>query len=85
MKKTTTEILKDMLLTGKHINKFDFLNATNSTCLAQRVLDLKEEGWKIHSNVIKGKGTLTEYWLDHNEITRIVKPQQESLFTGLWG
>lgn len=70
--KTIQEVVEDMLLTGKHINKFDLLTVSNSVCLAQRILDIKQQkGWNILSKTIKGKGTLREYWLDDDEIARI--------------
>ena len=82
--KTTQEIVEDLLIQGKHINKFDLLAHTNSVCLAQRILDIKvQKGWNIRSASVKGKGTLKEYWLDEDEITRIKKPQQLGL--GLLG
>lgn len=82
--KTTQEIVEEMLLKGKHINKFDLLSVANSVCLAQRILDIKEQkGWNIRSASVKGKGTLKEYWLEADEIARIKKPQQMGL--GLLG
>lgn len=82
--KTTQEIVEDLLIQGKHINKFDLLAYANSVCLAQRILDIREQkGWNIRSASIKGKGTLKEYWLDKEEIERITKPKQMGL--GLFG
>lgn len=69
--KTTTEILQEVLLNGKHLTKFDFLNLTNSVCLAQRVQELRQMGWKIVDKNVPGKGTLKEYWLEPEEIARI--------------
>lgn len=70
--KTTQEIVEDLLLQGKHINKFDLLSMANSVCLAQRILDIKEQkGWNICSKSVPGKGTLKEYWLEPEEIARI--------------
>lgn len=69
--KTTTEILMEALLDGRHLTKFDFLNMTNSVCLAQRVLELRQEGWDIKDKPVKGKGNLREYWLEQKEINRI--------------
>ena len=70
--KTTQEIVEDLLLQGKHINKFDLLSMANSVCLAQRILDIKEQkGWNICSKSVPGKGTLKEYWLEPEEIERI--------------
>ena len=70
--KTTQEIVEDLLLQGKHINKFDLLSMANSVCLAQRILDIKEQkGWNIRSKSVPGKGTLKEYWLEPEEIERI--------------
>lgn len=82
--KTTQEIVEELLLQGKHINKFDLLSVANSVCLAQRILDIREQrGWDIRSASIKGKGTLKEYWLEPDEIARIKKPVQMGL--GLLG
>lgn len=82
--KTTQEIVEELLIQGKHINKFDLLSYGNSVCLAQRIMDIRQQkGWNIHSASIKGKGTLKEYWLDEDEIARIKKPQQLGL--GLLG
>ena len=69
--KTTTEILQEVLLDGKHLTKFDFLNLTNSVCLAQRVQELRSGGWGIVDKNVPGKGTLKEYWLEPEEIARI--------------
>lgn len=69
--KTTSEILQEMLLRGMRVDKFKFLDATKSTCLAQRIKELKDFGWFIRSRSIEGKGALREYWLDKDEITRI--------------
>lgn len=79
MSKTTQEIVEDMLLTGKHINKFDLLTVANSVCLAQRILDIRQQkAWNISSKAVKGKGTLREYWLEPDEIARIKgKPLQQ--------
>lgn len=82
--RTTQEIVEDLLLQGKHINKFDLLSMANSVCLAQRILDIKEQkGWNICSKSVPGKGTLKEYWLEPDEIARIKKPVQLGL--GLLG
>lgn len=82
--RTTQEIVEDLLLQGKHINKFDLLQVANSVCLAQRILDIKEQkGWNIRSASVKGKGTLKEYWLEPEEIMRIRKPLQMGI--GLLG
>ena len=76
--KTTSEILQDMLLKGRKINKFNFLDETNSVCLAQRILELRQMGWNIRSRAIKGKGNLREYWLDKEEIDRLKTKPLES-------
>ena len=76
--KTSTEILQDLLLKGRKVNKFTFLDYTNSVCLAQRVLELRQLGWNIRSRAIKGKGNLREYWLDREEIDRINSRLTES-------
>jgi len=69
--RTTTEVLMEALLDGRHLTKFDFLDMTNSVCLAQRVLELRQEGWDIKDKPVKGKGNLREYWLEQKEINRI--------------
>lgn len=85
--KTTTEILQEVLLDGKHLTKFDFLNLTNSVCLAQRVQELRQMGWNIVDKNVPGKGTLKEYWLEPEEIARIkgYKLKTEQLGFGLLG
>lgn len=77
--KTTSEILQDMLLKGRKINKFNFLDETNSVCLAQRILELRQMGWNIRSRSIKGKGNLREYWLEREEIDRLKNKPSQSL------
>ena len=78
--RTTSEILQDMLLKGRKINKFNFLDETNSVCLAQRILELRQQGWNIRSRSIKGKGNLREYWLDREEINRLkMKPVESEI------
>lgn len=77
--KTTREIVEQMLLSGKHINKFDMLNATNSVCLAQRIQEIREDGWNVMSKAIEGKGNLAEYWLEKEEIERITEGEQMGL------
>lgn len=86
MIKTTQEIVEDMLLTGKKINKYDLLRAANSVCLAQRILDIRQEKmWNISYETVKGKGTLRQYWLEPEEIARItgkpLKQKQVGLFS----
>ena len=76
--KTSSEILQDLLLKGRKVNKFTFLDYTNSVCLAQRVLELRQLGWNIRSRAIKGKGNLREYWLDREEIDRLNSRFKES-------
>ena len=76
--KTTTEILQEALLLGKHLTKFDFLNLTNSVCLAQRVQELRQMGWNIVDKNVPGKGTLKEYWLEPEEIERLKSPRMVS-------
>ena len=72
MSLTTIEILQELLLQGRKVNKFSFLNETGSVCLAQRVLDIRQTlNWNIRSRAIKGKGALREYWLEPEEIKRI--------------
>lgn len=68
---TTLEFVKKELLKGRKVNKFDLLNKTGSVCLAQRILDIRQEGWDVRSRAIKGKGNLREYYLDKDERQRI--------------
>ena len=77
---TSQEILEELLLDGRKVNKFTFLHESGSVCLAQRVLELRQAGWNIRSRAIKGKGALREYWLEPEEIQRIkgnLKPFKE--------
>lgn len=86
--KTTQEIVEELLLQGKHINKFDLLSVANSVCLSQRILDIRQQkGWNISSRSVKGKGTLKEFWLEPDEIARIkgYKLKTEQLGFGLLG
>ena len=72
--RTTTEEVKAMLLSGRHITKLDlfFESEKSSSCLPQRMYDIRHEtDWNIRSKSVKGKGTLREYWLDADEIKRI--------------
>lgn len=78
--KTTSEILQDALLQGKHLTKFDFLNLTNSVCLAQRVLELRQLGWNVKDKAVKGKGNLREYYLEPEEIERLKNTQSVAKF-----
>lgn len=74
MKVTTTkEVLERALLMGKSITKFDFMNLTpqSSVCIAQRVKELRKDGWGILSRTVKGKGGLVEYYLPQEEIERL--------------
>lgn len=91
---TTMELAEKLLLEGRRINKFTFLTETSqqlgiaSVCLAQRILDIKQQkGWNIRSSQVKGKGTLKEYWLDEDEIDRILgrKTKHEQGNLGLFG
>lgn len=68
---TSQEVLQELLLDGRRVNKFTFLHESGSVCLAQRVLELRQTGWNIRSRAIKGKGALREYWLEPEEIQRI--------------
>ena len=78
---TSQEILEELLLDGRKVNKFTFLKESGSVCLAQRILDIRQTlGWNIRSRAIKGKGAFREYWLDPEEIQRIkgnLKPLKE--------
>lgn len=81
---TSQEKLERMLLSGDRVNKFLFYERTGTVCLAQRILDIKQDkGWFIRSRTIKGKGTLREYWIDRDEISRIkgekAKDEQSSI------
>ena len=71
--KTTKEILQAALLMGKSITKFDFMNLTpqSSVCIAQRVKELRKDGWLILTRTVKGKGGLVEYYLPDDEIVRL--------------
>ena len=83
--KTSQEIVEELLLSGRHINKFDLLSIGHTVCLAQRILDIRQtKGWNISSASVKGKGTLKEYWLEPEEIERIKSKKQadEQSFTG---
>ena len=77
---TSQEVLQELLLDGRKVNKFTFLHESGSVCLAQRILELRQAGWNIRSRAIKGKGALREYWLEPEEIQRIkgnLKPFNE--------
>ena len=79
---TTTEEVKTMLLSGRHITKLDLFHESDihSSCLPQRIYDIRQTtDWDIKSQSVKGKGTLREYWLEQSEIDRImgVSPKVE--------
>lgn len=88
--KNTTEEVKAMLLSGRHITKVDLFyeSEISSSCLPQRIYDIRRTtDWNIKSASVKGKGTLREYWLDPEEIKRIkndepVVHEQTSLLVG---
>ena len=72
--KTTTEEVKVMLLSGRHITKLDLFYESEiaSSCLPQRIYDIRQTtDWNIKSRSVEGKGTLREYWLEPEEIERI--------------
>ena len=71
--KTSSEILQDYLLSGRSLTKFDFMQITptHSVCLAQRVEELRKDGWVILDRQVKGKGNLKEYYLEKSEIERL--------------
>lgn len=89
--KTTTEEVKEMLLSGRHITKVDLFYESEiaSSCLPQRIYDIRREtDWDIKSQSVKGKGTLREYWLEPEEIRRITGrnvSQEEQCSLGLFG
>lgn len=89
--RTTTEEVKAMLLSGRHITKVDLFYESEvaSSCLPQRIYDIRREtDWDIKSQSVKGKGTLREYWLEPEEICRITGrsiPKQEQATLGLFG
>ena len=69
---TSQQVLEELLLSGRRVDKFVFLHESGSVCLAQRILDIRQTlGWNIRSRAIKGKGALREYWLEPEEILRI--------------
>ena len=71
--KTSSEILQEYLLSGRSLTKFDFMQITptHSVCLAQRVEELRKDGWVILDRQVKGKGNLKEYYLEKAEIERL--------------
>lgn len=71
--KTSSEILQEALLSGRALTKFDFMDITptHSVCLAQRVEELRKDGWVILDRQVKGKGNLKEYYLEKSEIERL--------------
>lgn len=72
--KTTEQLVRDLLLSGRHINKVDMREASiiNSDCLPQRIKDIRyKTDWDIKHRSVPGKGTLREYWLEPEEIERI--------------
>lgn len=72
--RTTTDEVKAMLLSGRHITKLDLFYESEiaSSCLPQRIYDIRQStDWDIKSRSVKGKGTLREYWLEPEEISRI--------------
>lgn len=79
MKNNTTDEVKVMLLSGRHITKLDLFHESDihSSCLPQRIYDIRQsEGWDIKFKSVKGKGTLREYWLEPDEISRIKGDKQ---------
>ena len=69
---TTSEIAQALLLEGRRITKFDFLQEARSVCLPQRIEELRNDlHWAVQSKAIKGKKGLVEYWLEPSEIKRI--------------
>lgn len=70
---TCTDLIKRELLNGNKINKFKLMNLSNvnSVSLAQRICELRHEGWNILDKTIKGKGGLKEYYLMPEEIERL--------------
>ena len=69
---TTSEIAQALLLEGRRITKFDFLQEARSVCLPQRIEELRNDlHWAVQSKAIKGRKGLVEYWLEPSEIKRI--------------
>lgn len=79
--KTTLQVTKELLLTGRHINFRDLeANTDIKSCkLTQRVYDLRQSGWNIKSGIVKGKGGLKEYWLEPQEIERLKNTQSVAI------
>ena len=79
---TTSEIAQALLLEGRRITKFDFLQEARSVCLPQRIEELRNDlHWAVQSKAIKGRKGLVEYWLEPNEIKRIkaeIYPHKQS-------
>ena len=75
--KTSSEILKEHLLKGGSIHKFQFMNMTptHTVCLAQRVEELRRAGWVIKDRPVEGKGNLKTYYMEQAEIDRIKNTQ----------
>lgn len=74
MNKTTEQLVRDLLLSGRHIDKEKMRDASiiNSSCLPQRIKDIRyKTDWDIKHRSVPGKGTLREYWLEPEEIARI--------------
>ena len=85
--KTTSEILQDALLNGMSINKFQFMEMTpqHTVCLAQRIEELRKDGWVILDRTVKGKGNLKEYYLPPEEIEKRKSVKYQQLGIGLLG
>ena len=79
----TEELVRNMLLSGRHINKVDMRNESeiNYDCLPQRIKDIRyKTDWDIKHRSVPGRGTLREYWVEPEEIQRIkgnLKPFKE--------
>lgn len=76
---TTEQLVREMLLSGRHISKVDMREASviNSDCLPQRIKDIRyKTDWDIKYRSVPGKGSLREYWLEPQEIARIREKTQ---------
>ena len=63
--KTQVEIVKDHLMTGATISKWESYERYQITCLAQRIHNLRDKGLVIQSEMVKqNKKWFALYWLD---------------------
>lgn len=64
---THKDMVLDVLQSGRKITPLEALREFGCFRLPARIYDLKQEGYKIHSKIVRG-AKYKVYWMDRKEV-----------------